>query len=182
MDRDAALQLINRRYADVHGAVPGLDYAVFHVHRRAGAIGAALGYRRADSGRLFLEAYLDAPIEELLAVATGRTIVRRDIVEIGNLAADTAPAMVALWTLASNDLAGEAEIAVAVLTAPLRHMFRRLGVTLHILAPATPERLGTAARDWGRYYLNDPQVCAGAIADGQARLARFGMRRMGRAA
>ena len=72
--------------------------------------------------------------------------------------------------------AGDAEIAVAVLTAPLRRMFQRLGVNLVPLAKADPARLGPERAIWGSYYENDPVVCAGLVAEGQARLARFAAR------
>lgn len=177
MDRDAIEKLISRRYADAHGAMPTVSFTHFHAHGSGTAIGAVLGYRRADLGKLFLEAYLDRPVEDMLGAALGRSFRRHDIVEIGNLAASNAPAMIALWAQASNDLADEAEIAVAVLTAPLRSMFRRLGITLHEIAPARIERLGAEGAQWGRYYASDPVVCAGFIADGQDRLSRLVARR-----
>lgn len=169
-----ALTLISRRYADRFGATPTLDYPhIAHQPRADGEIGAALGYRWADNGPLFLETYLDAPIEALLSHHLARTVERGRIVEIGNLAADVAPAMIRLWAQAANDLGDLAEIAVAVLSAELRAMFGRLGVTLHMLARADAGRLGEAAEQWGSYYRGDPWICAGFIAEGQGRLARF---------
>ena len=176
MDHQSALTMIERRYADVHGAVPNFDFPFLAAHARDGVIGAALGFRRAGEGRLFLEAYLDAPVEVHLSTLLGRRVARHDIVEIGNMAAETASAMVALWARAANDLGNQAEIAVAVLTSSLRTMLRRLGVTLHELAPAQPHRLGVAVARWGRYYTQDPIVCAGFIAEGQAGLARWARR------
>ena len=176
MDRQPIFDIVSRRYAQVHGAVPNLDFPAFHSHARNNVVGAALGYRRADSGALFLEAYLDRPVEAELNDALGRSFERCDIIEIGNMAAETAPAMIALWADAANDLGGRAEIAVAVLTAQLRSMFRRLGLTIHELVPAAAERLGASADSWGSYYAQDPVVCAGLIAEGQERLARFATR------
>ena len=69
--------------------------------------------------RLFLETYLDAPVELMLSGCMGRSVRRADVVEIGNLASCNATAMVALWARTANDLGNDAEIAVAVLTAPL---------------------------------------------------------------
>lgn len=172
MNSQSARTLIERRYADVHGASPNLNYPAFSLHGCNGVVGAALGFRRADRGALFLEAYLDAPVETYVTAAFGQSVARCDIVEIGSMAADTAQAMIGLWARAANDLGDQAEIAVAVLTAPLRSMFRRLGLTLHELLPAQADRLGAAAGQWGRYYELDPIVCAGRIVEGQARLAR----------
>ena len=82
-------------------------------------------------------------------------------------------ARIDLWADTANDLGGSAEIAVAVLTAPLRSMFRRLGLRLHEIAAARPERLGASAQQWGSYYQLDPVICAGFISEGQDRLARI---------
>lgn len=169
-------ELIRRRYEETHGANPGLGYrCTFHVGREAEAR-AALGYRRADETTLFLEAYLDVPVEALLAAAFDRPVSRHDVIEIGNLAADDAFAMVALWGQAANDLGTMGEIAVATLTTPLRRMFARMGVPLKVLAPALATRV-TNSGAWGRYYETDPWVCAGVIAQGQAAITRFMARR-----
>lgn len=168
--------LITRQYAAVYGAAMQPCFACLASREVSGRAAAALGYRRANHERLFLEAYLDRPIEQELGALLGRAINRSDIVEIGNLASENALAMIALWADAANDLGGDAEIAVAVLTAPLRAMFRRLGVTLYEIAPADPEHLGGDAEQWGDYYRLDPILCAGFIAEGQQRLARIAAR------
>jgi hypothetical protein len=177
MDRDDVSALICRRYNEVHGAMPEIAYSRFLGSASTSGLQAALGYRRASGQRLFLEAYLDLPIELELSRSLGRLFARHDIVEIGNLAADNAPAMVRLWADTANDLGSDAEVAVAALTRPLRAMFRRLGLTLYEIAPARPERLIDRGAQWGNYYRQDPVVCAGFIAEGQTRLASIIERR-----
>mgnify|MGYP003739463935 CR=1 FL=1 len=173
MLRDDAIRLIRCRYGAVFGATPLVDYPQLLVADRAHGAAAACGYRRASSEPLFLETYLDQPIEALAAAALGRHIARTDVIEIGNLASHNASAMVALWAQAANDLAADAEVAVAVLTAPLRRMFGRLGLQLIDIAPADPARLGADAERWGSYYAQDPRICVGLIAEGQEKLSRF---------
>jgi len=174
--------LIKPKYREVLGARLSPSFETFmHVGSRA-ANGAALGYQRAGSEPLFLERYLDCPIEAAVTAALGREVERSAIVEIGNFAAVDAMAMVALWGAAANDLGERSEVAVATLTAPLRGMFARIGVPLHPLAAARPERMGSGAQDWGRYYELDPQVCAGVIAEGQAAITVFLARRAARKA
>lgn len=134
---------------------------------------AALGYRNAAEGPLYLESYLDRPIEAVVGDALGRDLHRGAIVEIGNFAANNAIAMIQLWGRAANDLSGASEVAVATLTAPLRDIFRRIGVPIVELAPACSKRLGRRAVSWGSYYDHDPIVCAGEIAAGQAALSRY---------
>ena len=46
----------------------------------------AIGYRGADEGRLFLENYLAAPVEDLIGLRAARPVARGEIVEVGNLA------------------------------------------------------------------------------------------------
>lgn len=174
--------LIRRRYRDVFGAA---IQPAFGAWREAGSgdrTHAALGYRRAGAEPLFLEAYLDQPVEEVILARTGRPVARGAIVEIGNFASDNAMAMIALWGAAANDLGGSSEVAVATLTAPLRGMFARIGVPVVALAPADPARLGASASAWGSYYATDPHVCMGDIADGQRAIAAFVARRATRKA
>lgn len=176
MAQTSPVELVRRRFQETHGAQVNPAYGqILHVSRN-GAAQAALGYRRAGSEALFLERYLDCPIEDCLSAALGRPIRRDSVIEIGNLAADDAFAMVSLWGSAANDLGAACEVAVATLTAPLRSMFARMSVPLHVLARATAERVHEPAA-WGRYYDSDPRVCAGAITEAQRAIASFLARR-----
>jgi hypothetical protein len=168
--------LVRRRFMEVHGATVRPAYGeLLQVQDSDGARG-ALGYRRAAGEVLFLERYLDAPVETILSAALGQPVARRDVIEIGNLAAADPFAMISLWGMAANDLGSDCDFAVATLTAPLRAMFARLGITLHVLARAGIER-ADQPRIWGRYYETDPMVCAGRIAQGQQAIAAFLARR-----
>lgn len=178
----ARTELVCRKYLAAFGASARPDYPAWIEAGPGRTTAAALGYRRAGDAPLFLEWYLDRPVEALVSQAFGREIARQGIVEIGNFASDNALAMVELWGSAANDLSGSSEVAVATLTAPLRRMFARIGLPVIVLAPACPERLGEGAPEWGNYYAQDPQVCAGVIAEGQSAIASFLARRNRRAA
>lgn len=170
---DAALiSLIHDRYAAAHGATPASDYPTYLTIGAPDLPQATLGYRLAEGGGLFLEAYLNRPIEAVLTEMFGRPVLRARIVELGDHASQRAGATVTLWREAAAALAGQADIAVAVLTRPLRSMFGRLGLELVELAPARIEALGEAGSGWGRYYQTDPVVCAGDIAACRAMLDR----------
>lgn len=182
MSASLEISLISRKYRDVFGA---MLKPAFGTYLHCGAheeSGAALGYQRAGEQPLFLERYLEQPVEQAVSGAFGRTIDRTRIVEIGNFAADNALAMVELWGAAANDLGGSSEVAVATLTAPLRRMFARIGLPILVLAPASAAFLGTEAREWGSYYELDPQVCAGMIVEGQTAISAFLQRRYNRQA
>ncbi len=58
------------------------------------------------------------------------------IVELSDHALQRGGATVSLWREAATALGGQADIAVAVLTRPLRTMFTRLGLELVELVPA----------------------------------------------
>ena len=175
MDAACVRSFVDDTYRRAYGARRA---AVFGDYlSRGGAGRAALGYRRAGAEPLFLEAYCDDPIETLVSAALDRTVSRDAIVEIGNLAANNAWSMIALWGEAANDLGGASEVVVATLTAPLRRMFARIGVPAYRLMAADPAKLGPAAADWGSYYAQDPCICAGPIAEGQRAIAGFLARR-----
>ena len=168
---------VERRYRESFGATLRADYSNFLGRSAEADCCAALGFRRAGAVPLFLEAYLDAPIEVAASRALGRNVAREAIVEIGNFAADNALVMLGLWTEAANDLGDASEVAVATLTSPLRQVFARIGIPIVEIAPANPARIG-AGREWGDYYASAPMVCAGVIAEGQQALARFAARRV----
>ncbi len=80
------------------------------------------------NGSLFLETYLDVPVEEALRQRLGVPVKRDQVVEIGCLAANCPTAMIELWTQVAAELHAQAEIATAVLSAPLRSMLGRIGI------------------------------------------------------
>jgi Thermostable hemolysin len=144
---------------------------------------AAAGYRAASSAPLFLERYLEAPVETLLARQAGTVVApaRADIVEVGHLAAARSGEGRRLIMLMGPHLAEQGfEWVVSTLTTELRHLFLRIGVTPLALGLADPAVLGAEeARAWGSYYEHRPVVLAGHLPQALQQLAR---RRAGRAA
>ncbi|MGN6827947.1 thermostable hemolysin [Paucibacter sp. M5-1] len=142
---------------------------------------AAAGYRPA-SETLFLERYLAAPIEQLLARQAGAaTPARGRIVEVGHLAAARSGEGRRLIMLMGPHLAEQGfEWVVSTLTTELRHLFLRIGVTPLALGLADPAVLEPdEARLWGSYYEHRPVVLAGHLPQALQQLAR---RRADRAA
>ncbi|WP_306603107.1 thermostable hemolysin [Azonexus sp.] len=131
---------------------------------RAEQIVATAGWRCAGEDRLFLENYLDVPIETAVARLAGQPVRREAIVEVGNLAATRAGGSVdVILSLAAHlDRLGY-EWVVFTATNELIGIFRRLGLPPLALAPADPSRLGEQAADWGSYYDSKPVVVAGRI-------------------
>ncbi len=124
---------------------------------------AAAGYRVADSGPLFLERYLQQPVDVLLGQGSGH-VQRTRIAEVGHLSAVQAGAGKRLIHLMGPQLASLGlEWVVSTLTQELQHLFVRLGITPLALGVADAAQLGAAAADWGSYYDHRPVVVAGRI-------------------
>lgn len=155
-------RFIHQRFAQVHGAdVQDFLPTLVSCNGTDGELMAAAGFQLAGEGRLFLETYLDQPIEHTLAVLTGTPPMRDQIVEVGNLATArpgrTRPLVIALAAWFDRR---QLQWAVLTLTPTLINSFRRLGLEVHPLAPARQERLCSSRSDWGHYYELQPQVVA----------------------
>lgn len=128
----------------------------------SGEIMAAAGYRRADGGPLFLERYLDLPIELSLAEPGQPTVSREGIVEVGHLASErVGEGRRLIVRLAHHLAAQQTQWVVSTLTEELRHLFVRMGITPLALGRADANALGEQASEWGSYYEHQPVVLAG---------------------
>lgn len=136
---------------------------------------AAVGYQAAASGPLFLEQYLNHPIEQRLSHASGSSVSREQIVEVGNLASRSSG-----WTrqiilsLAPFFYQQGFKWLVITVTPRVLNSFHKLGVGLELipLSAADPCRLEQDPKRWGRYYQERPLVMAGHIGKGIARLRK----------
>jgi len=128
---------------------------------------AALGFRTAAEDHLFLEHYLHAPVEAMLADA-GHRIPRAGIVEVGNLAVSRAGGARWLITALTAYLEGARYRWVVFTAVPsLINSFARMGIDLIRLAQAERARLPLAELAlWGSYYATGPTVVA--VSVGQA--------------
>lgn len=127
-----------------------------------GSIHAVVGCRRADQERLFLERYLDSPIEAILSQRSGLRVERNQIVELGNLAcrnAETARRFLAV--LPRHLLDSGALWITFTATAVVRKLIGETGASPLDLALASSDRVADSTNEWGRYYATDPRVLAG---------------------
>jgi hypothetical protein len=129
---------------------------------------AAAGYNLAEEGPLFLEQYLDVPLEQQIQNQLGLDIFRSEIAEVGNLAAVQAGGTRMLIELMTQRLYQEGRRWVAfTATKSLINSFHRMGLSPVILAPAVPERVKNPSA-WGSYYQQTPHVAIGDIQLGHA--------------
>ncbi len=161
-------QFVRDRFRTAWGAEVGelLPWLV-GVRDHAGHLTAVAGLRPAATGTLFLEHYLDRPVEEVITAHTGEPVAREQIIEVGNLAAGH-PGGGRDLIIALTAYLHQAQTAWVCFTGgPILHnAFCRLGLAPICLAPARPEALGAAATRWGRYYDQHPHVFAGRVEEG----------------
>lgn len=152
---------IREIYARRYGALVQAFAPMLLALQRGEEVLAAAGYRRAEAGPLFLEAYLDSPVETLISARAGKLVGREGIVEVGHLASNRGGEGRRLIQLLGPYLAAEGfQWVVGTVTQELRAMLLRLGVAPLTLGPADPASLGDEARYWGSYYEHGPVVLA----------------------
>lgn len=164
-------ELVAAAFERSHGAiVRSFMPTLVGLEDRSGALrGAALGYRGAAEGALFLEQYLDQPIEQAIAarVADGRAVERERIVEVGNLAGRGCRSAMYLVAQLPRFLVGKGYRWLTFTgTSRVREILEGFGAPLLDLGAADPSRLAGGADEWGRYYDSAPRVMAGWLPDG----------------
>lgn len=169
---------VEKTYAKAYGGrIPGHYPTLMSVQDCDGRIYAAVGFRTGDEASLFLEQYLDLPVEQAVEAALGKALSRKMIVEIGNLASNGRGASVLLFNALARYLRGRGcEIAVATATRDLRRLFERAGFPTAELARADAGRLPDAGVSWGSYYEREPRVLAGSIGEALSPLEQFAAR------
>ncbi|WP_122435886.1 thermostable hemolysin [Pseudomonas viridiflava] len=175
--RTAFEAFIQTRFQKAHGAnIKQFMPELFGLSDGSGALCAVAGARLATAGALFLERYLDEPIEHQVHRAAGRPVERQAIVEVGNLAASNLGSarlsiITVTWLLAICGL----EWVTFTGNNALVNSFNRLGLCPVTLGPADPLRLGDDRHAWGNYYQTQPNVHVGDIGAGFRHLSNTGV-------
>lgn len=134
------------------------------LRQREGRWIAGVGYTAAGSRPLFVEQYLDCPVEAAIAARLGVKVGRAQIVEVGNLAAHTPGAARRLIVRMTALLHRQGYTwVVFTSTRALLNSFARLDALPIVLAAADPSRLEGGAERWGSYYDTRPQVMTSSI-------------------
>ncbi len=132
-----------------------------------------VGLRDARTSSLYLERYLDTPVEQALSAAAGQPVRRDQIIEIGNLAGrNCRAAMRMVAQLPAYLLAQDYRWIVFTATRTVRDILLGFGAPLVELAHADRARVAGGRDDWGTYYETDPRVCAGYLPESR-RIAGF---------
>jgi len=127
-----------------------------------GKLIAACGLRSAATERLFLENYMDQPVEVLLSERIGSTVQRSEIVEIGNFSvAEAGMARQLIMAIFDQLHATSKQWAVFTTVQVLYNALLKKNITPEILCDADKAHLPLAEQsDWGSYYEQKPQVMA----------------------
>ena len=125
---------------------------------------AAFGYSVAAENRLFLESYLDQPIDRLLSKKLHQNIQRKHIVEVGNLVIGETADSVGFLRDIANYLQGLGyEWIVCTATRCLRLLFLRAGARPISIGNALMTRVQDEGTNWGNYYVTAPEILAGNV-------------------
>lgn len=173
-DRARVEHFIRRRFAESFSArVEAFMPRLFSVQNAAGEICGAFGLR-SGSGRLFLEQYLDRPIEREIAMHLSCVVERRQVVEVGHFSGTFPGAVRAMIALLTERLHQEGYRWVAFTgTTGLRNAFSRMGLHPVDVQEANIQRLPAESHAaWGTYYANRPRVLVGNVGEGFQALSR----------
>ncbi len=151
--------IFRRTYgADIHSFMPQL----MSLRDVSGELLAVCGLRHAHHGKLFLENYLDAPIETALARYSHESVLRESVLEVGNLAVAEPASARSLLASVSVYLHGtNSEWAVFTGIPALRNSLIKLNMHIEKLGDANISCLPEHERPaWGSYYDENPQIMA----------------------
>ena len=173
-ERSDVETFISQRFAASFGSrVEAFMPRLFSLRNREGDICGAFGLRSANQ-KLFLEQYLDTPVNRTIAACTGRQVERRSIVEVGHFSGRFPGVVRAMIGLLTERLHHEGfSWVVFTGTANLRNAFTRMGLSPIDNQAATVDRLPTEERAaWGQYYEHTPRVLFGNIQEGYQAMHR----------
>lgn len=162
-DRAEVESFIARVFADAYGAkIQHFMPQLVALRDENNTLVAAFGLRQAHIERLFLEQYLDVPIETLLSNRLGKYCAREQITEIGNLAvANPRNASVLIASVINYSLISGVKWCVCTAHHTLQNALIKGGREVIALQIADKTRLPVNEQEnWGSYYHNAPQVVA----------------------
>jgi len=172
-ERDEAIAFVSQVFHDAyHANVQHFLPNMMRVRDKHAQYKSIMGYRDASTEKLYLEYYLDDPIETCISRYVGHPVERSKIVEVGNLA-EASPGDARLAITAATAFLHTAGYHWVVFTGVrrVRNTFLRLGLAPKELIEADERRLPEGhIEQWGSYYQGDPVVCFGSLEEGHHNL------------
>lgn len=162
-DRAELEAFIRHQFYQAHGAqITFFMPCLMSLRDSTGKLMAACGLRSATDESLFLETYLDQPIEARLTAVMGYPIRRTEIIEVGNFAVSTpgAARCLVLEIIKQLHLTSK-QWAVFTIIPSISNAFVKMGIHAEALGEAKIDRIPLAEQAiWGRYYEQKPRIMA----------------------
>ena len=137
----------------------------FVLYRHTSGATGVIGYRRASDDPLYLEHYLELPVDELISVAAGMRVERSTIAEVGQFVVDDRDIAAPFFRDLVPFLVGQGFDWVCFTgTNRIRSILKRIGFRGLPVALADAGRIADRA-SWGSYYDNEPVVIVGKLDD-----------------
>jgi len=173
-DRSEAESFVRQAFLTAYAArIEQFLPTLMALRNGSGRLLAVLGLRNPGNERLFLEQYLDQPVEQVLAKAVACPVDRSELIEVGNFAVGAAGGGRWLITALTAYLHATGRSWAVFTCGPmLRNAFDRLGIELVDLAVADPGCLTPdESLRWGSYYDHKPRVMAANVSQSHALLS-----------
>lgn len=164
VQRSKAEAAVKKIFRSAHGAditsfLPCLLTA--EINQR---IAAVVGVRSAVNQPLFLEQYLNFPIETAIKNINGLDISRTSLVEIGNLVSCKTGISRQLFIVLAFALAqANIEWVSFTATTQVEQVLAKLSLQPVIIGQASEASLANGNGNWGSYYVDRPNVCVGNV-------------------
>lgn len=162
-DRAEVERFISDIFHEAYGAkIRRFKPCLMSLRDRDNRLVAACGFRSAALEPLFLETYLDRPIEAVLSESTGLPVRRNDIIEVGNFSV-TEPGMARylIAAIIAQLHATSNQWAVFTAVPMVRNAFIKMDLTPVIIDNPDKSRLSEEEQaEWGSYYEQKPQIMA----------------------
>ncbi|MGN5150800.1 thermostable hemolysin [Aeromonas enteropelogenes] len=158
---------------EFNARIPHFLPCLLGLYRADGVLVGACGLNLASAGALYLEQYLEHPVEAAIETRLGVRPERQRIIEVGNLACSEPGNARLMFAALCRLLCDNAlDYVVFTGTAKLRNSFHRLRLNPVELAPAQAHQVGEDAAAWGEYYRCQPRVMVGDLNQGREVLAQ----------
>jgi len=159
---------ISSKYQQTHNALIREYLPILvGIHNSDELLG-AFGLRPGQYRPMFLEQYLDSPIEQQVASFSKQPVDRCALIEIGNLAITRKGIGPFLMVVMARALAQAGyEWMVFTVTEQVERLMKRLGFKPHYLVNADPNCLNGDKSLWGSYYENNPRVMVGNLKEAE---------------
>ena len=162
-DRETVERYVTEAFRRSHGAeVRTFLPLLLTLRNDSGELCGVVGVRAAREEPLYLEHYLDRPVEQAIASLSGTPVGRDSVVELGNFACRNASAAKCLMQRLPHYLLERGHRWIAFTgTGAVRTILSSLDAPLLDLGRAKAECVAGGTDDWGNYYSTAPHVMAG---------------------